>query len=102
MSDTSTSPQPLFHIGTIFKYIPFLRDLSLLQGELETYPWRPAESWPDFFEKRLRPMVYYVHAAATHDFALVGPKGLYFPKEREELVYWVHQVLLHCVGVDFP
>ncbi|KAJ7503600.1 hypothetical protein B0H11DRAFT_2222224 [Mycena galericulata] len=82
--------------GTIFKYRDRLRDLSLLPGELEAFPWAPAESWPEFLEKRLRPMIYFLHAAVTHDFSLVGPKGHYFPGEKTEILEWLEEVLLHC------
>ncbi|KAJ7433817.1 hypothetical protein B0H11DRAFT_2230122 [Mycena galericulata] len=98
MSASSSSPEPPDRpsMGTIFKYRDRLRDLSLLPCELETYPWRPAESWPEFFEKRLRPMVYYLHASVTHDFVLIGAKASYFPAEREEILHWLEQILLHC------
>ncbi|KAJ7444147.1 hypothetical protein B0H11DRAFT_2250296 [Mycena galericulata] len=83
--------------GTIFKYCDCLCDLSLLPGELEAFPWASAESWPEFLEKCLRPMIYYyLHAAVTHDFTLVAPKGHYFSGEKAEILEWLEEVLLHC------
>ncbi|KAJ7671106.1 hypothetical protein B0H14DRAFT_2657471 [Mycena olivaceomarginata] len=58
------------------------------------------ESWAAFLEFRLRPMVYFVHAAVTHDFTLIGAKGVYSLVELDHIKYWVGRVLLHCVG-DF-
>ncbi|KAJ7435086.1 hypothetical protein B0H11DRAFT_2257574 [Mycena galericulata] len=98
MSDISFSTvrAESVQFGTIFKYRDRLRDLSLLPGELEAFLWAPAESWPEFLEKRLRPMIYYLHAAVTHDFTLVGPKGHYFSGEKTEILEWLEEVLLHC------
>ncbi|KAJ6553763.1 hypothetical protein DFH09DRAFT_1318788 [Mycena vulgaris] len=92
-------PCPLMTIqpkGTIFKYNEQLSRITLLPQELDSYPWRPDEPWPAFFEKRLRPMVYFVHAAATHDFTLVGRKVFYGREEYAELCYWLEKILMHC------
>ncbi|KAJ7830684.1 hypothetical protein B0H13DRAFT_1915840 [Mycena leptocephala] len=45
----------------------------------------PDEPWSEFFEFRLRPMVYLVHAGVTQDFSLIGRKGVYSLGELEEI-----------------
>ncbi|KAJ7467046.1 hypothetical protein FB451DRAFT_1178289 [Mycena latifolia] len=84
--------------GTIFKYSDQLFRLSLDDSELDSYPWSPEEPWPVFFENRLCPMIYFLHAGITHDFTLVGRKGIYGPEEQVELRYWLEQIMLHCVS----
>jgi hypothetical protein len=81
----------------ISRFLPMLRALSLSTEELESSPWLPTERWSEFFEYRLRPMVYCVHAAVTQDFTLVGPKGVYSLLELEQIKYWVGRILQHCV-----
>ncbi|KAJ7780341.1 hypothetical protein B0H14DRAFT_3507665 [Mycena olivaceomarginata] len=63
---------------------------------LELLRWRLSEGWAAFLEFRLRPMVYFVHAAVTHDFTLVDVKGVYSLVELDHIKYWVGRVLLHC------
>ncbi|KAJ7890894.1 hypothetical protein B0H14DRAFT_3700499 [Mycena olivaceomarginata] len=41
-------------------------------------------------------MIYFVHAAVTHNFTLVGAKGVYLLVELDHIKYWVGRVLLHC------
>ncbi|KAJ6590103.1 hypothetical protein DFH09DRAFT_1074570 [Mycena vulgaris] len=97
-------PCPLTTIqpkGTIFKYNEQLSRITNGCRELDSYPWRPDEPWPAFFEKHLRPMVYFVHAAATHDFTLVGRKAFYGKEEYAELCYWLEKILMHCSLRDF-
>ncbi|KAJ7785447.1 hypothetical protein B0H14DRAFT_2630523 [Mycena olivaceomarginata] len=43
---------------------------------LELVHWCPSEGWAAFLEFRLRPMVYFVHAAMMHDFTLIGAKEI--------------------------
>ncbi|KAJ7734698.1 hypothetical protein B0H14DRAFT_2639383 [Mycena olivaceomarginata] len=44
--------------------------------------------WTAFLEFRLRPMVYFVHAAVTHNFTLIGAKGVYSLVELDHIKYW--------------
>lgn len=88
------------HVSTISRFLPLLNALSLEDKTLELVRWRPSEGWAAFLEFRLRPMVYFVHAAVTHDFTLIGAKGVYSLVELDHIKYWVGRVLLHCVG-DF-
>ncbi|KAJ7866573.1 hypothetical protein B0H14DRAFT_3442285 [Mycena olivaceomarginata] len=53
-----------------FSILPLLNALSLEDKTLELVRWCPSEGWAAFLEFRLRPMVYFVHAAVTHDFTL--------------------------------
>ncbi|KAJ7683861.1 hypothetical protein B0H17DRAFT_1204852 [Mycena rosella] len=80
--DSSCSPR------TVFKYSDclFRTALSLPELDSEERPWRPEEPWAIFFEKRLRPMVYWIHAAVTHEFTFVGCKGFYDDDEHREIV----------------
>ncbi|KAJ7813992.1 hypothetical protein B0H14DRAFT_2604442 [Mycena olivaceomarginata] len=73
---------------------------SSFDKTLELVRWRPSEGWAAFLEFRLHPMVYFVHAAVTHNFTLIGAKGVYSLVELDYIKYWVGRVLLHCVG-DF-
>ncbi|KAJ7812819.1 hypothetical protein B0H14DRAFT_3478584 [Mycena olivaceomarginata] len=73
-----------------------LNVLSLEDHMLRLVRWRPSEGWAAFLEFRLRPMIYFVHAAVTHDFTLVGVKGVYSLVELDHIKYWVGRVLLHC------
>ncbi|KAJ7715924.1 hypothetical protein B0H14DRAFT_3522484 [Mycena olivaceomarginata] len=41
-------------------------------------------------------MIYFVHAAVTHNFTLVGAKGVYSLVELDHIKYWVGRILLHC------
>ncbi|KAJ7232127.1 hypothetical protein C8J57DRAFT_1250779 [Mycena rebaudengoi] len=61
-----------------------LSDLSLQPWELEDKDFVPLEKWPLFFELRLRPMVYILHRAVTHDFTLL-----------DKLRWWLMQILWH-------
>ncbi|KAJ7693518.1 hypothetical protein B0H14DRAFT_2651345 [Mycena olivaceomarginata] len=88
------------HVSMISRFLPLLNALSLEDKTLELVHWRPSEGWAAFLEFRLRPMVYFVHAAVTHDFTLVGAKGVYSLVELDHIKYWVGRILLHCVG-DF-
>ncbi|KAJ7063018.1 hypothetical protein B0H15DRAFT_958714 [Mycena belliarum] len=83
---------------SIFVVACRLRDISLTPEELQSYPCQPRETWPEFFENRLRPMIYFVHRAVTKDFTLVGRCGRYDDGELEEICYWVEVILLHCVS----
>ncbi|KAJ7813373.1 hypothetical protein B0H13DRAFT_1925548 [Mycena leptocephala] len=73
-----------------------LQELCLPLETLDALGFTPDEPWSEFFEFRLRPMVYLVHAGVTQDFSLVGRKGVYSLGELEEIRHWVHQALLHC------
>ncbi|KAJ7811942.1 hypothetical protein B0H14DRAFT_2606129 [Mycena olivaceomarginata] len=44
--------------------------------------------WAAFLKFRLRPMVYFVHAAVTPDFTLIGAKGVYSLVELDHIKYW--------------
>ncbi|KAJ7618091.1 hypothetical protein B0H17DRAFT_1220010 [Mycena rosella] len=96
----SQSPEPELarhHVeGTIFFYHDILQDICLQPEDLDGYPWCPQEPWSMFFEKRLCPAVYFLQAAVTHDFTLVGRKGIYGKVELEEINFWLSQILLHC------
>ncbi|KAJ7682835.1 hypothetical protein B0H14DRAFT_3535474 [Mycena olivaceomarginata] len=87
-------PSP--HVSTISRFLPLLNALSLKDKTLELVRWRPSEGWAAFLEFRLRPMVYFVHAAVTHNFTLIGAKGVYSLVELDHIKYWVGRVLLHC------
>jgi hypothetical protein len=76
-----------------------LQELCLPSETLDTLGFTPDEPWSEFFEFRLRPMVYLVHAGVTQDFSLIGRKGVYSLGELEEIKHWVQQALLHCVSV---
>ncbi|KAJ7065941.1 hypothetical protein B0H15DRAFT_958466 [Mycena belliarum] len=95
-----TSPSSLSGVSlaswSIFVVACRLRDISLTPEELQSYPCQPRETWPEFFENRLRPMIYFVHRAVTKDFTLVGRCGRYDDGELEEICYWVEVILLHC------
>ncbi|KAJ6483688.1 hypothetical protein DFH09DRAFT_1340295 [Mycena vulgaris] len=99
MSDSSSTPEPENSScrGTIFKYSSRLAKLSLHPQELECYTLQPRGSWLEFLEKRVRPMIYFLHVGVTHDFALVGRKGYYGREEFAEIWYWMEQVFLHLV-----
>ncbi|KAJ7933434.1 hypothetical protein B0H13DRAFT_1856210 [Mycena leptocephala] len=73
-----------------------LQELCLPLETLDMLGFTPDEPWSEFFEFRLRPMVYLVHAGVTQDFSLIGRKGVYSLGELEEIKHWVHQALLHC------
>ncbi|KAJ7880968.1 hypothetical protein B0H13DRAFT_1891545 [Mycena leptocephala] len=75
-----------------------LQELSLPLETLDTLGFTPDEPWSEFFEFRLRPMIYLVHAGVTQDFSLIGRKGVYSLGELEEIKHWVQQTLLHCKG----
>ncbi|KAJ7291869.1 hypothetical protein C8J57DRAFT_1212289 [Mycena rebaudengoi] len=70
--------------------------MSLQPWELEDENFVPPEKWPLFFELRLRPMVYILHRAVTHDFTLVGRVGRYSILELDELRWWLMQILWRC------
>ncbi|KAJ6527217.1 hypothetical protein DFH09DRAFT_1094885 [Mycena vulgaris] len=98
ISDVSSLPEPgaAPFYGTIFKYNSRLVKIALSPQELDSSPWRPDDSWAVFFEKTVRPMVYYLHAAVTHDFTVVARKSFFGREEHAEICYWMEQVLLHC------
>ncbi|KAJ7236990.1 hypothetical protein C8J57DRAFT_1247488 [Mycena rebaudengoi] len=78
-------PEEYRDIPLIFRFGTALSDLSLQPWELEDKNFVPPEKWPLFFELRLRPMVYILHRAVTHDFTLL-----------DELQWWLMQILWHC------
>ncbi|KAJ7737471.1 hypothetical protein B0H14DRAFT_3516289 [Mycena olivaceomarginata] len=88
---------PSAYVPSISRFLPLLNALSLEDETLRLVCWRPSEGWENFLEFWLRPMVYFVHAAVTHDFTLVGAKGVYSLVELDHIKYWVGRVLLHCV-----
>ncbi|KAJ7843395.1 hypothetical protein B0H14DRAFT_2585715 [Mycena olivaceomarginata] len=92
---------PGAHVPSISRSLPLLNALSLEDHTLRLVRWCPSEGWAAFLEFRLRPMIYFVHAAVTHDFTLIGAKGVYSLVELDHIKYWVGRVLLHCVG-SFP
>ncbi|KAJ7916719.1 hypothetical protein B0H13DRAFT_2323011 [Mycena leptocephala] len=73
-----------------------LQELCLPSETLDMLGFTPDEPWSEFFEFRLRPMIYLVHARVTQDFSLIGRKGVYSLGELEEIKHWVQQALLHC------
>ncbi|KAJ7787479.1 hypothetical protein B0H14DRAFT_3505424 [Mycena olivaceomarginata] len=87
------------HVSSISRFLPLLNALSLEDKTLELVRWRPSEGWAAFLKFRLRPMAYFVHAAVTHDFTLIGAKGVYSLVELDHIKYWVGRVLLHCVEI---
>ncbi|KAJ7805510.1 hypothetical protein B0H14DRAFT_2611282 [Mycena olivaceomarginata] len=91
---------PGSRVSSISRFLPLLNALSLEDKTLELIRWHPSEGWAAFLEFRLCPMVYFVHAAVTHDFTLISAKGVYSLVELDHIKYWVGHVLLHCVG-DF-
>jgi hypothetical protein len=91
---------PNDHVSLISQSLPLLNALLLRDETLECVCWCPSEGWANFLEFRLRPMIYFVHASVTHNFTLVGAKGIYLLVELDHIKYWVGRVLLHCVG-DF-
>ncbi|KAJ6447660.1 hypothetical protein C8R47DRAFT_1085215 [Mycena vitilis] len=72
-----------------------LLHLSLTREQLHTFPFTPKEPWPKFFEYRLRPMIYLLHSAVTHDFSLVGAHGTYTLMEMKEIKFWIVIGRLH-------
>ncbi|KAJ7337613.1 hypothetical protein DFH08DRAFT_812936 [Mycena albidolilacea] len=64
------------HVPSISRSLPLLNALSLEDDTLPLVRWFPSEGWASFLEFRLRPMIYFVYAAVTHDFNLVGVKGV--------------------------
>jgi hypothetical protein len=91
-------PEEYRDIPLIFRFGTALSNLSLQPWELEDKNFVPLEKWPLFFELRLRPMVYILHRAVTHDFTLVGRVGRYSILELDELRWWLMQILWHCVS----
>jgi hypothetical protein len=89
---------PGLRVSSISRFLPLLNALSLEDKTLGLVRWHPSEGWAAFLEFRLHPMVYFVHAAVTHDFTLIGVKGMYSLVELNHIKYWVGRVLLHCVG----
>ncbi|KAJ7789125.1 hypothetical protein B0H14DRAFT_3503355 [Mycena olivaceomarginata] len=99
------------HVSSISRFLPLLNTLSLKDKTLELVRWRPSEGWAAFLEFRLRPMVYFVHAAVTHDFTLVGAKGMYSMVELDHIKYWrlllssrcaVRSVYMDDVCIRYP
>jgi hypothetical protein len=89
---------PGAHVPLISRSLPLLNVLSLDDDTLRLVRWCPSEGWANFLKFRLRPMIYFVHVAVTHDFTLVRAKGVYSLVELDHIKYWVGRVLLHCVG----
>jgi hypothetical protein len=98
MSSWQICRPPSPRVSSISRFLPLLNALLLEDKTLELLRWRLSEGWAVFLEFRLRPMVYFVHAAVTHDFTLVGAKGVYSLVELDHIKYWVGRVLLHCIG----
>ncbi|KAJ7113922.1 hypothetical protein C8R44DRAFT_740800 [Mycena epipterygia] len=73
----------------IIRHSTRLRRLSLHEYELDAYPWSPAESWPDFFERRLRPMIFFLHAGVMQGFMLTDCDGAYTRAEFKEIQVWI-------------
>ncbi|KAJ7797565.1 hypothetical protein B0H14DRAFT_2618859 [Mycena olivaceomarginata] len=99
------------HVSSISRFLPLLNALSLEDKTLELVRWRPSEGWAAFLEFRLRPMVYFVHAAVTHDFTLIGAKGGYSLVELDHIKYWrlllssrcaVRSVYMDDVCIRYP
>ncbi|KAJ7787937.1 hypothetical protein B0H14DRAFT_2628820 [Mycena olivaceomarginata] len=99
------------HVSTISRFLPLLNTLSLEDKTLELVRWRPSEGWAAFLEFRLCPMVYFVHAAVTHDFTLIGAKGVYSLVELDHIKYWrlllsslcaVRSVYMDDVCIRYP
>ncbi|KAJ7904782.1 hypothetical protein B0H14DRAFT_2554677 [Mycena olivaceomarginata] len=80
------------HVSTISRFLPLLNALSLRGQDIGTRPLASIRGWAAFLEFRLPPMVYFVHAAVTHDFTLVGAKGVYSLVELDHIKYWVGRV----------
>ncbi|KAJ7683281.1 hypothetical protein B0H14DRAFT_2654912 [Mycena olivaceomarginata] len=102
---------PSAYVPSISRFLPLLNALSLEDETLRLVRWRPSEGWENFLEFRLQPMVYFVHAAVTHDFTLVGAKGVYSLVELDHIKYWrlvlssrcaVRSVYLDDVCVRYP
>lgn len=85
-------------VSRIFLHGPILRRLSLPVHELDADHWSPVESFPDFFQYRLRPLVYFLHSAVTHGFEKEVDLANYSAPELCEIRYWLTRVLLHCVS----
>ncbi|KAJ7811191.1 hypothetical protein B0H13DRAFT_1926884 [Mycena leptocephala] len=81
--------------STISRNAHILQELCLPSETLDTLGFTPDEPWSEFFEFRLRPMIYLVHAGVMQDFSLIGCKGVYSLGELEEIQHWVQQAL-HC------
>lgn len=86
----------------IVKHRAKLLHLSLTREQLHTFPFTPKEPWPKFFEYRLRPMIYLLHSAVTHDFSLVGAHGTYTLMEMKEIKFWIGWIMLHLVSGAGP
>ncbi|KAJ7691675.1 hypothetical protein B0H14DRAFT_2651949 [Mycena olivaceomarginata] len=101
---------PSAYVPLISRFLPLLNALSLEDETLRLVHWRPSEGWENFLEFRLRPMVYFVHAAVTHDFTLVGAKGVYSLVELDHIKYWVGREatamfeIMHrvCRSIGYP
>ncbi|KAJ7441708.1 hypothetical protein FB451DRAFT_1190895 [Mycena latifolia] len=83
-------------VPLILQYAPRMECISLSEYELSSFSWYPAESYPIFFENRLRPLVYFLHSAVMHGFTLKGRRGVYTVDEFEAIQYWVEKVVRHC------
>ncbi|KAJ7913280.1 hypothetical protein B0H13DRAFT_1873964 [Mycena leptocephala] len=93
------TPESLEGVEKVGSEAAPVQELCLPSETLDTLGFTPDEPWSEFFEFRLRPMVYLVHAGVTQDFSLIGRKGVYSLGELEEIKHWVQQALLHCVSV---
>ncbi|KAJ7441230.1 hypothetical protein FB451DRAFT_1191112 [Mycena latifolia] len=91
-----SSCNPAGDVPLIVQYTPQMERISLSEYELSSFPWYPSESYPVFFENRLRPLVYFLHSAVTHGFTLRGPRGVYTIDEFEAIKYWVDKIVRHC------
>ncbi|KAJ7601451.1 hypothetical protein DFH06DRAFT_1352837 [Mycena polygramma] len=90
-------PVPVPHI---FLHGPILRRLSLPVHELDANHWAPVESFPDFFQYRLRPLVYFLHSAVTQGFEKEVALANYSAPEISEIRYWLTRIILHCCLLD--
>ncbi|KAJ7609252.1 hypothetical protein DFH06DRAFT_1148648 [Mycena polygramma] len=90
-------PVPVPHI---FLHGPILRRLSLPVYELDANHWAPVESFPDFFQYCLRPLVYFLHSAVTQGFEKEVVLANYSAPEISEIRYWLTRIILHCRLLD--
>ncbi|KAJ7605632.1 hypothetical protein DFH06DRAFT_1150480 [Mycena polygramma] len=96
-SSTGAWSLPVPHI---FLHEPILRRLSLPVHELDANHWAPVESFPDFFQYRLRPLVYFLHSAVTQGFEKEVALANYSAPEISEIRYWLTRIILHCRLLD--
>ncbi|KAJ7470476.1 hypothetical protein FB451DRAFT_1559745 [Mycena latifolia] len=85
---------PAGDVPLILQYVPRMERISLSEYELSSFPWYPSESYPVFFENRLRLLVYFLYSAVTHGFTLKGPRSVYTINKFEAIQYWVEKIFL--------